>query len=205
MTPTTTISRNPDGRRVYSEPARQRCAGNSSVRFPDLSHGVLSKFGLVVVLAARWIRQTTLKGVLVVAGRCNPFEVLRPVIRLIPVLVIDLMTWRPWPKPRLSNEPVDGIITTPVPAAAEAQGKIARAIGGRAANKADTSVFGCLYPPNSAEIGHLVPTLVSDDGSPLFSFQGQGKLCRMRMHRKPNPFGATQRDGSGRRRCLIIP
>jgi hypothetical protein len=60
------------------------------------------------------------------------------------------------------------------------------------------------HPSHSSDAGDLVPAFPANDRPPLFLFRGQGELCKLWRHRKLTPFGAMQRDGSGRRRCFII-
>jgi hypothetical protein len=139
-----------------------------------------------------------------IIAACDPFKILRSIVSLVPVLVIDLMAWRPWSDPRLSNEFVDSNIPTPLPIAPETQGKITGTIGRWAANKADVGVLAWFHPSNPPEVGYLIDAFVSHDGSPFFGFQRHGELCRMREH-QDSPPGVMQRDGQRRRRCTIIP
>jgi len=153
------------------------------VNGPDRSHVTFIEFGLVMGHASR-CEESRRNGVAHIFGSRGPFKIMNSVVRLIPISVVDPISPARWGKKGLSDEAVN-LEMSPATILGECQDEITVMVPVLPEGASDLNALATLDAANHAEVGDFIPAFVSHDGPPLFGFQSQGKLCRMRMHRKP--------------------
>jgi len=145
----------------------------------------LGEFGASVGFA----RRTSIEG-----GR-YPLQVRHAVIRPASVLVVYMTSYGARADERLGDQNVN-VPFLDVTISTKAHLRIAITSDNALQDVANVGITAARgFPAHVPKTRNVVPTLVPNDRTPFF-----GGCGRLRLHRK-TPFGAMQRDGSGRRRC----
>ena len=163
---------------------------------PNLPHRQVSQLRMAVPLTTdmRWRRralQTERKSMPFVLASCYILQVRQSGIPLDAVLMIHLVPSGARAKESRCHQAVHkesaGLTIPPEP-----DDRVAVAIQVWAPDSTDPRPVSGASSTQAAELASFVPALPFRDRPPLFGFQGQGELCRLGLHRKAPPFGATR-------------